>query len=203
MPVKASYLAIVGGGAIVAISGIKGWNISHAFRDVITGKNPNTNPQPASQIQSASVGTITIGGGNTGLPTGTVGSGPIGPGENGFFTAVLTAIGAPATKANLLSFHNWRVRESPWNASPPDGAQYTHNPLNTTLLTSGAIGTVNSIGVRIYKSAVAGIIATARTLLGGYPAIVSDLRKGIGLNTGNPAVASELLTWSGGGYSSV
>jgi hypothetical protein len=141
------------------------------------------------------------GTGNSNIGLGVVT--PPGPGETAWFTSLLVAMGAPPTTADLNSLHNWRVLECPWNAQPPDGAQYTHNPLNTTLGTSGVVGTVNSVGVKIYGSAVQGIAATAATLLGGYPAIVSALRRGVGLNTGDPAVSAELSKWSGGGYSAV
>jgi len=193
---------ITGAGGLIAVAGLKGWGVSRAFRDVIAGKNPSTHPQLTSQIMPAQ---FAVGGGTQGLGGSGVGKAvtPTGPGETAWFTALLMSIAAPPTKADLASLHNWRVRESPWNALPPDGAQYTHNPLNTTQPGFGATGNVNSIGVKIYPTAVQGIAATAATLLGGYPAIVSALRRGIGLSTGDPNVGAELLKWSGNGYSSV
>lgn len=201
MPLKPSYLLLVGGGAIVAYSGLKGKGVSSALRSVISGQNPKF-ALSANNI----AGTPASGGGGGGGFThgrAPLVKGPRGPGETAWFTAMLTALGAPATKANLASLHNWRLQESPWDTSAPDGALYAHNPLNTTLATSGSVGQVNSVGVQMYANAAAGIAATVQTLLGGYPHIVADLRKGIGLSTGDPGVAGELSTWSGGGYSSV
>lgn len=209
MPLKPGYLVIAGVGGLIVYSGLKGKGFSSALRSVIQGKSPGkASPDTANQITAAQYGYGIgtggqYGGGSTGLPYGTVGATPAGPGETAWFTALLVTLAAPPTKADLASLHNWRVRESPWNAQPPDGAQYTHNPLNTTLSTSSVTGAVNSVGVKTYSSAAAGIAATAGTLLGGYPAIVSALRRGVGLASGDPAVAAELLKWSGGGYSSV
>lgn len=203
MALKPSYLVLTGVGVLIAVSGLKGWTISKSFQDIIRGQSPSKSPVLTAQITSAQF--AVPGGTGTGTSGGTGGHivTPTGPGETAWFTALLLGIGAPPTPANLSSLHNWRSHESPWNALPPDGAQYTHNPLNTTLATKNVVGNVNSIGVRIYSSAVAGIAATAATLLGGYPAIVSAFRHGVGLSTGDPGVASELLKWSGGGYSSV
>lgn len=190
---------------ITVLGGVLLWsaiNNKHALstaQSLVKGTEPT--PGPAEPGLTPSV--IQAGGGNTGLPYGTVGVSPPGPGENAWFTTMLATIGALPTSANLASMRNWSAREAPWNASPPDGALYTHNPLNTTLATSGDVGNVNSIGVKIYGSAAEGIAATAATLMGGYPAIVSALRRGSGLATGDPNVSAELSKWSGGGYSSV
>lgn len=197
-------IAEITAGVILAWSGIENAPLSQTFRDLLGGQKPQ--PGPATALPAAvgkSTATAQIGGGDTGLPYGTVGTGPAGPGEAAWFTAMLASIGALPTPANLKSLHDWRTRESTWDNSQPDGALYAHNPLNTTLVTSSSVGTVNSIGVQIYGSAAGGIAATAQTLLQGYPAIVSALRRGVGLATGDPAVASELLTWSGNSYSSV
>jgi hypothetical protein len=201
LPLKASYLVLAGAGAIVVVAGFKGWGISQAVRDIIQGKNPATKQTAQNTITAAAY--VSPSGGYTGGTNAPAPTGPVGPGETAFFTAVLLAIAAPPTAPDLTSLHNWRLRESPWNDQPPDGAQYTHNPLNTTLVTGGSSGTVNSVGVQTYSSAATGVAATAQTLLSGYPAIVSALRRGVGLATGDPSVEAELSTWSDGGYSSV
>lgn len=194
MPVDGKALFAIGIGGFFVYGGIKGYSPLKAAQNLITGKNPNT---------GQSAGLLTAGGSGGSGGSSVNASAPSGPGEDAYFTTLLLTLGAPPTKRNLTSLHNWRVHESPWNNSPPDGAQYTHNPLNTTLVTPSSIGAVNSIGVQIYGSAAGGISATAQTLLGGYPAIVADLRKGVGLANGDPNVASELMKWSNNGYSSV
>ena len=118
-----------------------------------------------------------------------------GAGATVWAAAILAALKAPATAANLSSLTNWFGHE---------GGGGANNPLNTTLHTTGSTGSINSAGVQNYSSPAAGVTATAKTLLGGgYNAIVAALRAGVGLSNGDGQVASELSTWSGGGYSSV
>lgn len=112
--------------------------------------------------------------------------------------AQLRAIGIAPTRADVGSLAAWASRESPWNASPPDGAGFTRNPLNTTDQ-AGAVGEVNGLNVAIYPDWATGIADTARTLA-GYPGIVARLRTGQGL-CGWSSV--ELSRWSGGGYDRV
>jgi cell wall-associated NlpC family hydrolase len=50
LPVKPAYLALAGIGAIVAVSGIKGWGVGHTFRDIISGQDPRQNIELTSQI---------------------------------------------------------------------------------------------------------------------------------------------------------
>lgn len=197
MPVKASYLIAAGGGAILLWSGVKGYAWSTTFRNLITTGKPTTGTETTAYAIQTSPAAYTSGGT---VGTGTVTApGPSGVGERAFWIAVLTGLAAPPTTANIQSLIHWRTRESPWNNQPPDGAQYTHNPLNTTLSMPGATE-VNSAGVKRYPNAAIGVAATVRTLH-GYSGIVSALRSGRGLcGTG---LASEFTTWSGGGYSGV
>ena len=56
-----------------------------------------------------------------------------------------------------------------------------YNPLNTTLKTSSATGSMNSVGVKRYNSWDAGLDATVQTIKAnkyGYPAILDALSKG-------------------------
>ena len=68
MPLKPSYLLLAGAGAIVIVSGIKGWDIGHTFRDVIAGKDPGKNPQLASQISGTPAGAVDLSGLGIGAP---------------------------------------------------------------------------------------------------------------------------------------
>jgi hypothetical protein len=89
-----------------------------------------------------------------------------------------------------------------WPSWPPKAQE---NPLDTTLAMPGSRN-FNTFGgglhVQSYPSAAEGVRATAATLLGGYPLIVSALRSGAGL-CGNSALAGEFGKWSGNGYAEV
>jgi hypothetical protein len=120
-----------------------------------------------------------------------------GGSETAFITAVLADLGAPGSQANVASLAAWFPHEFP---SWPPAASW--NPMASTLQMPGST-VYNSAGVQDYASAAEGAQATALTLADGYyPLIVADLRSGRGL-CGDTAIAAELLTWSGDGYSAV
>jgi hypothetical protein len=110
-----------------------------------------------------------------------------------FIKAVLADMGAPATTADIDSLRAW---------FPHEGTAAEHNPMASTMDAPGAT-VFNYDNVRNYPTAAEGAEETARTLDDGrYPLIVAALDSGRGL-CGDPALAGEFLTWSGGGYSSV
>jgi hypothetical protein len=96
--------------------------------------------------------------------------------DKGFYTKVLSNIGAPISKENLLFFYAWRQAE---------GAKSTYNPFNTTQPKEGStlwnclskksgkcVG-----GVRNYKTKQDGIDATVKTMKNGnYKCIVDGLK---------------------------
>lgn len=192
MAVNGPALASIGAGTLFAYAGIRGFSVPAAVQSIVSGKSPANLPQ-ANPIASASTGSTSAGG------LGPVAA-PSSKSQAAWAAAQLAAILAPPTKANIDSLAAWSSHEAPWNASPPDGAEYTHNPLNTTLA-DGSVGTVNSVGVRIYPDWPTGIAAIAKTILGGYPAILAALRSGRGLCVGG--VSADFLKWSGGGYASI
>lgn len=55
MPLKASYLLLTGGGALIAYAGIKGKGVGAAAREVIQGQSPGK-AAPGAQIQGATYG---------------------------------------------------------------------------------------------------------------------------------------------------
>jgi hypothetical protein len=122
-----------------------------------------------------------------------------GGSETAFIGAVLADLGVPADRraADITSLVSWFPHEFPsW---PPAAAW---NPMASTLQMPGST-VYNSAGVQNYPTAAEGAQATALTLADGYyPLIAADLRSGRGL-CGDTAIAAELLTWSGGGYSGV
>lgn len=129
------------------------------------------------------------------LPSLPYGTPLTGTGATLWAVAILDALGAPATGANVASLRGWFLRE---------GGGGANNPMNTTLANvPGAAGSINSVGVQNYSTPADGVNATAVTLNGGYPAIVADLKAGNGLANPSPEAQAELSKWSGGGYTSI
>jgi hypothetical protein len=93
-------------------------------------------------------------------------------------TKLLTALGAPVSDTSITAITTWAAHEGGhWNNSA------NYNPLKTTL-DMGKSESMNSVGVKIYKSWDEGIQATLKTLTGksadarGYTAIVNALKSG-------------------------
>jgi len=175
-------------GAILLYSAVSGKGVLNSVKDVVSGKKlaniPDSGPVTGTPVSGNKVSASGAG----------AIAAPVGAGETAYMTAVLTAIGAPATAADIHSMVAWRTHETPW---PPVAA---NNPLNTTQKMSGSTD-YNSVGVQNYPSALEGIAATAATLLNGnYGDVVAALRSGKGLCGRSFA---GLSTWSGGGYSEV
>jgi hypothetical protein len=196
-------VAAVFAGGILAWSGVKGWKLSFVTQDILSGKDPKNDPRIASSALKVSPSGIFGGllGGLVGNLTGSSGgsgnvqllsqSGSSGRFGSAFAKSVLATIHAPVTPQNVASIEAWAHRE---------GGGGANNPLNTTLGMPGATD-FNSVGVKNYASMGVGVLATARTLLGGnYSDVVAALRSGNGLCGRS---FSGLSTWSGGGYSSV
>jgi hypothetical protein len=121
----------------------------------------------------------------------------VGPGETGFWTAVLLNLGDRPTTADLASLSAWYHHEEPsW---PPP---YRNNPLNTKRAEPGS-WTSSGNGVQNYPTRAWGVAATVAALTNGlYPHIVAGLRGGAGLCGGG--LAADFETWSGpGGYSAI
>lgn len=178
------------GGIGLSWAALTGRGFLNLSRGLIHGQTPSSVP-PSQQI-TVQEPTSQLPGGTSGGTGGA--TSPKGPGENAFFTAVLTTMLAPPSKANLDSLHAWRLHESTW----PPGAK--NNPLNTTQPEPGST-VFNSVSVQNYPTAIVGVMATAHTILNGrYPLIAAALRSGKGV-CGN-GFGSEFQTWSGE-YSSV
>jgi hypothetical protein len=187
-----TVLGIGAVGVLLAWSGLKGKKWTAGLRDLIAGQSAEEAGDVTIEGTPASIANVT-GQSETGVASGAP---PANASEKAWIVAMLAALGALPTAANIKSLTNWIARETPW---PPVSK---NNPLNTTQLESGS-RSVNSVGVQAYPSAATGINATVTTLENGrYPAIVAALRAGRGLSGTGPWNA-ELATWSGGGYSSV
>lgn len=110
---------------------------------------------------------------------------------NDWRRALLKAIGAPATPSNLRFLTNWQRWEG---GHTNNSAKF--NWLNTTQESQGAIGEINSVGVKRFNNFQNGIIATASTLMNGrYDDIVQAMIKG---NPYKYDVSSGLQTWVSG-----
>lgn len=107
--------------------------------------------------------------------------------------AILQALGAPVTAANVTSLTDWFAQE---------GGGGQNNPLNVTNA-AGASGTINSAGVDNFPNPAAGVKATAARLENPFASsILAALKSGQGL-IGNKQIAGALSQWSGGGYSAI
>ncbi len=133
--------------------------------------------------------------GGKGGGSGGGGGGALAAGEVGYIQRVMRDLHAPADQNNIRSLERWAKKEFP---RYPPSAKW--NLMASTMHMPGSTR-FNSVGVQNYRSEDQGAEATARTLDNGrYPHIVKALRSGRGL-IGNPSIAGELRTWSGGGYS--
>lgn len=112
-----------------------------------------------------------------------------GPNAIAWAEAILKGLSAPITDLNVSYLLGWFHNE---------GGGGENNPMNTTLRTSGSTGSINSAGVQNYTTPQDGVDATVSTLA-IYPAIISSLKHGHGITN----VETELMKWSGGGYSSI
>lgn len=110
----------------------------------------------------------------------------------GWKTAVLRGIGAPVNQNNLALLRAWQQAEGGGTANNAN-----FNPLNTTQPARGA-GSINSVGVRSYRSAQQGIQATVQTLLNGhYTNVIHALRSGAAPSVTAQAIADS--PWGTGG----
>jgi hypothetical protein len=123
------------------------------------------------------------------LPYGT----PLeGQAASDWAVAILDAMGAPVTEANVYSLAGWFLRE---------GGGGQNNPMNTTL--GSQYPAINSVGVRDFPTPEIGVQETVATLMNGYGAVVASFRAGVGLEHPDSTTAIELRLWSGGGYDAI
>jgi hypothetical protein len=188
MPVKGLPVAYATIGGIILWSGVKGDTIEATVRSLLSGSAPQAGTQT---IGTPSVGITTPSSSTSTTATGTGES----EAESAWITSFLSALGAPASAADVASVTDWITHEGTY------GTGATNNPLNTAEPGYGSTSVFNSIGVRNYPTEADGISATVATLeKGDYPDILSLLRSGAGLKSGASAGLSK---WSNGGYTSV
>jgi hypothetical protein len=125
------------------------------------------------QGASSAYGGTTSGGGS-GTSKVILGTGS----EREWATGLLGKLGAPVSDSSINALTTWMRHEGGhWKNSA------NYNPLNTTYSMAGSTS-MNSVGVKSYKSWEDGYAATVNTLTGksadarGYTAIVSALKSG-------------------------
>ncbi|HEX3642385.1 MAG TPA: hypothetical protein VHV10_13930 [Ktedonobacteraceae bacterium] len=191
MPINGKAVAAISVGGLFVYAGLRGYSILKAVQNVIQGKSPQDGQTSSILSNEPSSSGNSGGTGSTATPTTS---------EKTWWSQMLEQMRAPATGANITSLTSWRQKECSWNSSPPDGALYTNNPLNTTENASGAVS-INSVGVKKYPNQTVGMQATINVLHNGlYPEIVAALMSGKGLCGVAP---DEFLKWSGNGYSRI
>lgn len=164
-----------------------------------------TPTQPASEAPSSAPPSSQSGGGSGGLtpqPTAEYQT-PTGQDQLAWSQAILNALGAPLTSANVVSIGYWMQNEA---GKPPYGIVGANNPINVS--EPGYGGTriqyeAPGYYLMSYPSVQQGVQAIVAYLNNGsYPRIVNDLKQGAGLMN-DSALASELNEYSGGGYNSI
>jgi hypothetical protein len=149
--------------------------------------------EAASSAAGSGSGSSSSGGTSTPQEGGNTNT-PASSSLSSWIKTLLTALGAPLTTANINSISSWVTIEQ---GSATTGG--SNNPLNTTQPASGATS-INSKGVKAYKTAAEGIAATVATIQ-QYPQILAALKSGKGLC--GSSLASSFSEWSGGGYTQV
>lgn len=160
-------------------------------------QTPATTPSGSSPAQQP-----VEGGGLTPQPTAQNET-PKGDNQKAWSQAILTALGAPLTSANIISIGYWMQNEA---GSPPSGIVGANNPINVSQPCCGGVGIQDDgDGVTFLQSypTVADGVEAIRQYLnrGNYTQILADLKAGVGLGGGD--AASEISLYSGGGYSTI
>ena len=129
---------------------------------------------------------------------------PTGESQKAWSEAILTALGAPLTSANIVSIGYWMQNEA---GKAPYGIVGANNPINVSQPCCGGVP-IQDDGdgvtfLQSYPTASDGIEAIAQYLnRGNFTAILADLKAGVGLmNDSN--LASEIGLYSGGGYTTI
>ena len=130
---------------------------------------------------------------------------PSGENQKAWSEAILNALGAPLTSANIVSIGYWMQNEAGTPAS--GGIVGANNPINVSQPCCGGVP-IQDDGdgvtfLQSYPTAADGIEATAQYLnRGNYTQILADLKAGAGLMS-DSSLASEISLYSGGGYSTI
>jgi hypothetical protein len=179
-----------------------------------TTASPRTTPTPkpsatttASATASAAASSAASSSAGTLVPQATAEyQTPTGENQKAWSEAILTALGAPLTAANIVSIGFWMQNEA---GSPPYGIVGANNPINVSQPCCGGVP-IQSDGdgvtfLQSYPTAADGIEAIAEYLeRPNYTEIVADLKAGIGLMiTNDPTLTAEISLFAGDHYSTI
>ena len=165
-------------------------------------KTATPTPTHTTATPTAAQSTASSGGGLTPQPTAEYET-PTGENQKAWSEAILNALGAPLTSANIVSIGYWMQNEA---GKPPYGIVGANNPINVSQPCCGGVP-IQDDGdgvtfLQSYPTAADGVEAIAQYLnRGNYTQILADLKAGVGLN--DPNLASEISLYSGGGYSTI
>ena len=129
---------------------------------------------------------------------------PRGQNQKAWSEAILNALGAPLTSANIVSIGYWMQNEA---GSPPYGIVGANNPINVSQPCCGGVP-IQSDGdgvtfLQSYPTAADGVEAIAQYLnRGNYTAVLAALKSGAGLMN-NSSLSSEISLFAGGHYSTI
>ncbi|HEX7164577.1 MAG TPA: hypothetical protein VF223_25445 [Trebonia sp.] len=163
---------------------------------------PSETPTHTTATPTAAQSTATSGGGLTPQPTAEYET-PSGENQKAWSEAILNALGAPLTSANIVSIGYWMQNEA---GKPPYGIVGANNPINVSQPCCGGVP-IQDDGdgvtfLQSYPTVADGVEAIAQYLnRGNYTQILADLKAGVGLN--DPNLSSEISLYSGGGYSTI
>jgi hypothetical protein len=162
-------------------------------------------PTPTTTAPAASPSTSSVdSGGLTPQATAEYQT-PSGENQKAWSEAILNALGAPLTSANIVSIGFWMQNEAGTPASGGIGG--ANNPINVSQSCCGGVP-IQDDGdgvtfLQSYPTAADGVEATAQYLnRGNYTQILADLKAGAGLMS-DSSLASEISLYSGGGYSTI
>jgi len=142
---------------------------------------------------------------NPTVPADTTGTSPVGgaavppaavpiSGSTGFSTALLEALGAPVTSANIAGLNAWQAAEAQWTATGSWNAAVNHNPLNieTGVNPHFAGPGPGQNPISQFPDWSSGVAATAAFIQENDPGILRVLMTG----NANPPVLSAAVTAS-------
>jgi hypothetical protein len=167
-------------------------------------QHPST-AAPSTSAASTAAAPATDAGGLTPVATAENQT-PTGENQKAWSEAILTALGAPLTAANIVSMGYWMQNEA---GTPPTGIVGANNPINVSQPCCGGVP-IQSDGdgvtfLQSYPTAADGIEAIKEYLeRSNYAEIVADLRSGEGLMiTSDPALTAQISLFAGGHYSQI
>ncbi|HXT94438.1 MAG TPA: hypothetical protein VN714_34830 [Trebonia sp.] len=175
---------------------------THKPKPTPTKTTATPTPTHTTATPTATQSTVTSGGGLTPQATKEYET-PRGENQKAWSEAILTALGAPLTSANIVSIGYWMQNEA---GSPPYGIVGANNPINVSQPCCGGVP-IQDDGdgvtfLQSYPTVADGVEAIAQYLnRGNYTQILADLKAGAGLS--DPNLADEISLYSGGGYSTI